>query len=253
MRFLTLLGLSALSLVAAELHGSFNPHRHRDIAHRSKGDMQLHKRIDNSRWTFYDVGLGACGKVNQPGDFIVALNSAQFGGGYPGPNCFKAISMTYNGKSTQAVIMDECPGCPWGGLDLSRGLFTFFAPESVGVLEGTWDFVDGNGVKTPTPTPTPTPTSTKPTHTTTSTTPTSTHTTHTTTTTSTYQETSTTSSSTISSTVSKTTSKTSSSTTSTSVSSATPTPTFDSAQNLNNVNQAIIGMGGIVVAGEGLA
>src|ERR1700675_1798098 len=31
----------------------------------------------------------------------------QFGGGFPGPNCFKTITMTYNGKSTQATIMDE--------------------------------------------------------------------------------------------------------------------------------------------------
>ncbi|KAJ7582818.1 hypothetical protein C8J56DRAFT_894602 [Mycena floridula] len=44
---------------------------------------------------------------NSGSDFIVALNSAQFGGGYPGPNCFETITMTYNGKTTQAKIMDE--------------------------------------------------------------------------------------------------------------------------------------------------
>ena len=38
----------------------------------------------------------------------------------------------------------QCPGCPYGGLDMSRGLFDFFAPESQGVLYGTWSFDDGS-------------------------------------------------------------------------------------------------------------
>ncbi|KAI0049697.1 hypothetical protein FA95DRAFT_1478562, partial [Auriscalpium vulgare] len=63
-----------------------------------------------------------------------------FGGGYPGPNCFKSITISFGGKSTQATIQDECPGCPYGGLDLTEGLFKFFAPESVGVLMGEWTF-----------------------------------------------------------------------------------------------------------------
>ena len=33
-------------------------------------------------------------------------------------------------------------GCPWGGLDLSRGLFDVFAPEAVGVLAADWWFED---------------------------------------------------------------------------------------------------------------
>ncbi|TFY78372.1 hypothetical protein EWM64_g5642 [Hericium alpestre] len=36
----------------------------------------LEKRFDNARFTYYADGLGACGKSNQPSDFIVALNSA---------------------------------------------------------------------------------------------------------------------------------------------------------------------------------
>ncbi|KAG6880134.1 hypothetical protein C0992_005218 [Termitomyces sp. T32_za158] len=50
--------------------------------------------------------------------------------------------MTYNGKTTTATIVDECPGCPSGGLDLSVGLFEFFAPLSDGVIFGEWDFID---------------------------------------------------------------------------------------------------------------
>lgn len=34
----------------------------------------------------------------------------------------------------------KCPGCPYGGLDLSRGLFRQFAAEDVGVVYGEWYF-----------------------------------------------------------------------------------------------------------------
>jgi hypothetical protein len=91
----------------------------------------------------FPLGLGACGQYNQPSDFIVALNQDQFGPGYPGPHCFESITLTCNGKTAHATIMDEvrslfrarprprvlivctkCPGCPYAGLDLSEGLFS---------------------------------------------------------------------------------------------------------------------------------
>ena len=51
----------------------------------------------------------------------------------------------------------QCPGCPWSGLDFSRGLFDFFAPESVGVLYGTWSFNSINPGPDPAPAPAPPP------------------------------------------------------------------------------------------------
>jgi hypothetical protein len=139
----TFIFIVALSLLPAHSAHAPNPHRHHQIANRPRGELS--KRFSSTRWTFYDVGLGACGKYNKASDFIVALNSAQFGGGYPGPNCFKSITLSYNGKTAQATIMDECPGCPFGGLDLSRGLFNFFASEDKGVLSGDWWFGGGGG------------------------------------------------------------------------------------------------------------
>ncbi|KAG6335157.1 hypothetical protein ID866_3941 [Astraeus odoratus] len=68
------------------------------------------------------------------------------------------ITITVNGRSTQAQIMDECPGCPYAGLDFSEGLFKFFADESAGVLYGSWVFGSGAPATTSTPTPTPTTT-----------------------------------------------------------------------------------------------
>jgi hypothetical protein len=37
----------------------------------------------------------------------VALNVEQYGSGYPGPQCFKSITIQYGGKTAQATIMDE--------------------------------------------------------------------------------------------------------------------------------------------------
>ncbi|KAF6764733.1 RlpA-like double-psi beta-barrel-protein domain-containing protein-containing protein, partial [Ephemerocybe angulata] len=104
----------------------------------------LQKRTTNSRWSFYDVGLGACGGTNVESDFVVALNQAEFGTGFPSPQCGKTITMTYNGKTATAKIVDSCPGCPQGGLDLSRGLFTHFAAESVGIIYGEWEYASGS-------------------------------------------------------------------------------------------------------------
>ncbi|KAF5386808.1 hypothetical protein D9615_001859 [Tricholomella constricta] len=143
--------LAAPLAALANPHGSAHFKRHVEVAKRQGGDVQLHKRFSDTRWSFYDVGLGACGKYNVESDFIVALNTPQYGGGYPGPNCFKTITMTYNGKTA-------CPGCPYGGLDLSRSLFRFFAAESVGIIHGTWSFNDGSGAPPPPPPPPPKPT-----------------------------------------------------------------------------------------------
>ncbi|KAJ3937025.1 MAG: RlpA-like double-psi beta-barrel-protein domain-containing protein-containing protein, partial [Lentinula lateritia] len=112
------------------------------------------KRFDDARFTYYVDGLGACGQTNQPGDFIVALNSAQYNGGQ---YCFQMITITVGGKTTQAQIMDECPGCPYGGLDFSEGLFQFFASLDEGVLTGSWNFDSGATSTTETPTSTYTP------------------------------------------------------------------------------------------------
>ncbi|KAK8869847.1 hypothetical protein IAR55_000415 [Kwoniella newhampshirensis] len=137
-------------------------------------DLSIAKRDSfNGRATFYDVGLGACGGYNVASDYIVAQNSAQYGGGYPGPNCGKSITISYNGKTAVATIQDECPTCPYGGLDMSRGLFDHFASEDVGQFYMTWWYNDGSNDQ---PAPQPTTTSTWVAPTSTWTPPTSTYT-----------------------------------------------------------------------------
>ncbi|KAH9029093.1 RlpA-like double-psi beta-barrel-protein domain-containing protein-containing protein, partial [Lactarius pseudohatsudake] len=121
-----------------------NPRRHTGLAHRARGDV-LDKRDFSARLTFYDidVGITACGGRYAASAFVVALNGAMYGDGYPGPHCGDQIVITCNGKTATATIVDKCPGCPYGGLDLTRGLFGFFADLGVGVLQGTWEFGSG--------------------------------------------------------------------------------------------------------------
>ncbi|RXW25704.1 hypothetical protein EST38_g122 [Candolleomyces aberdarensis] len=49
---------------------------------------------------------------------------------YKYSDCFKTITITYEGRSTQATVGDMCPTCPPGGLDLSMGLFKHVAPRA---------------------------------------------------------------------------------------------------------------------------
>ncbi len=63
------------------------------------------------------------------------MNSIQFNNNL----CGQTITISYGGKSTQASVQDECPGCPDQGLDLSEGLFSFFAVSFVPRSMDGWD------------------------------------------------------------------------------------------------------------------
>jgi len=164
---LVTIALAITPILGVDTHNAAPAHRrHHEVANRARGDIS--KRFSGARATFYDVGMGACGQYNQPGDFIVALNQDQFGSGYPGPHCFETITITYGGKTAHATIMDMCPGCPFGGLDFSMGLFTFFADPNLGVLSVDWNFGASGGNPNPPPSSKPQPPSSPapPTHTT---------------------------------------------------------------------------------------
>lgn len=143
--------LSLLAGVAVAKHHNGNgPRRHHANNHGieqrngTESSHSLSKRAFTGTGTFFYVGLGACGQWSQDSDSMVALNSAQYGGGYPGPQCFKSITIQANGKTQVATIMDECPTCGYGSLDLSPSLFRGFADESAGVVSITWWFNDGS-------------------------------------------------------------------------------------------------------------
>ncbi|KAK0556274.1 hypothetical protein OC844_005893 [Tilletia horrida] len=84
-----------------------------------------------------------CGGYYKPSDFVVALNQGQYGNlDARSPYCDQYISITSNGKTATAKIVDACPespdACHWGALDMSTGLFQFFAGLDVGVIDIQW-------------------------------------------------------------------------------------------------------------------
>lgn len=131
----------SMAFADANLHARS---RARPIFKKDHGGLTK-RQTYSGRATFYDVGLGACGGYNVASDWIVAQNSAQFGGGYPGPNCGKSITISYGGKTAVATIQDECPTCGYGDLDFSRGLFDYFASESLGQFQMSWWYNNGGG------------------------------------------------------------------------------------------------------------
>ncbi|KAG8918986.1 hypothetical protein FRC01_001542 [Tulasnella sp. 417] len=135
--------LATLSLVSAAPHDQ--AHGLVKKSHHNAASHHLQKRF-SGRATWYDVGLGACGDYNSPGDYIVALNSHQLDTSvYPPVQCGRKVRITYEGKSAVATVKDECPGCPFGALDMSKGLFTHFTGLGTGVFYMNWEWTDGSG------------------------------------------------------------------------------------------------------------
>ncbi|KAH8989623.1 hypothetical protein EDB86DRAFT_1873628 [Lactarius hatsudake] len=180
--FTAILLTLSLPLYALAAHG--DARRHTGLAHRARGDILDKRDYDQVQLTLYDINVGitACGGEYEPSDFVVALNGAMFGSGYPGPHCGKKIVLTANGNTATVTVVDMCPGCPYGGLDLTRGVFHFLDNSGIEEMQGSWHWAsDNQPTSQPVPTtttttthkpkPTPTPTSKpspSPKHTTTS-------------------------------------------------------------------------------------
>lgn len=94
--------------------------------------------------TYYTPGLGACGWESSSTDLIAALNADQFhsfGSMSNGnPACGKSATITRNGKTVTVKIVDLCPECAYGSLDLSPSAFDEIADEAEGRVEITWSW-----------------------------------------------------------------------------------------------------------------
>ncbi|KAJ1927650.1 hypothetical protein IWQ60_002753 [Tieghemiomyces parasiticus] len=94
--------------------------------------------------TYYSpsVGTGACGWDNSDSEKVVALNAPQFGEGNPNSNsnCGKMVNIKGPKGEVQAKIVDKCPVCKSGDLDMSPGAFDEIADEADGRVSITWSF-----------------------------------------------------------------------------------------------------------------
>lgn len=88
--------------------------------------------------TYYDFadGSGNCGFPPSPGDLMVAaINTPQYEGSAACGSCAHVVGP--NGEVTVRIV-DRCPECPSGDLDLSPEAFMRIAELSAGRVPITW-------------------------------------------------------------------------------------------------------------------
>ncbi|KZV96495.1 hypothetical protein EXIGLDRAFT_609113 [Exidia glandulosa HHB12029] len=119
-------------------------YHHKHIAqHKS-----THTSTYHGRGTWYMTGQGACGETSRDSEHVVAISHTQYI--HPGEtktSCFRMVRITNleNGKIAPARIVDMCPGCSHGSLDMSQGLFEALSADGglgEGVLSIKWEFDD---------------------------------------------------------------------------------------------------------------
>ncbi|KAF8602115.1 hypothetical protein BDV93DRAFT_444891, partial [Ceratobasidium sp. AG-I] len=79
--------------------------------------------------------VGSCGGTNTAWENVVAIDPLLWSGG---ANCWRGITIAAFGKQVNAAIVDLCPTCNYGGLDMAPGLFQQFAGLEDGMFEMTW-------------------------------------------------------------------------------------------------------------------
>lgn len=109
-------------------------------------DLAENKVIEGGRATFYTVteSEGYCGGWNKESQYVVAMNRPQLEGDAMCHN-YVEITNTENGNKQVAQIVDECPGCKYGDLDMSKDLFAALSGrkdwKDQGVFPITYQFL----------------------------------------------------------------------------------------------------------------
>ncbi len=89
--------------------------------------------------TYYDAdGTGSCGFKATPNDLdVAAMNGSQYKKSW----CGQCVLVTGPKGTVKVRIVDLCPGCAFGGLDLSQQAFQAIAALSAGRVKITWHVV----------------------------------------------------------------------------------------------------------------
>jgi len=93
--------------------------------------------------TYYDpgIGTGSCGTLHTGDEFVAALNAPQYGS-FANPNdspvCGKCVQVTGPKGTVKVKIVDKCPVCKNGDIDLSPAAFDKIADEAAGRVTVTW-------------------------------------------------------------------------------------------------------------------
>lgn len=93
--------------------------------------------------TYYDAtGAGNCGYDPSPNDLLVAaIDAPQYAGSAA---CGECVDVTGPSGSVRVRIVDKCPECGVGHLDLSREAFARIADLQLGRVDISWTVVSCN-------------------------------------------------------------------------------------------------------------
>ena len=109
-----------------------------DAAADARGDAATSVEYEGEA-TYYNAdGTGACGLPASPGDLnVAALNGEQYAKSW----CGKCALVTGPKGTVKVRIVDLCPGCARGDLDLSKQAFAVLAALSDGRVKIRWHTV----------------------------------------------------------------------------------------------------------------
>lgn len=103
----------------------------------SGGDSAIGEEFEGEA-TYYDAnGTGACGFPASTDFMVAAINDEQ----YSKANCGRCIAVTGPLGTVVVRIVDKCPGCSFGDVDLSQTAFGRIAKLSAGRIDIKWHFV----------------------------------------------------------------------------------------------------------------
>ncbi|PIA93029.1 hypothetical protein CB0940_03839 [Cercospora beticola] len=100
--------------------------------------------------TYYNAGMGACGKVSSEGEYVCAIGHKMYAAAVIGTNpnnnpyCGKQIRATLpeTGKTVTVTVVDSCGGCEDNSLDFAGGAWNDItngaAPTRYHDLEWNW-------------------------------------------------------------------------------------------------------------------
>lgn len=89
--------------------------------------------------TFYDAdGTGKCSFDASPGEPVAAMNRADFGEAL---GCGACVEVEGPAGIVTVRVVDRCPGCKEGSLDLSRAAFARIADPAAGRVPVRWRWV----------------------------------------------------------------------------------------------------------------
>ncbi|KAF5315051.1 hypothetical protein D9619_007416 [Psilocybe cf. subviscida] len=106
--------------------------------------VEVDKRLTRTgRGTWFQPGLGNCGKWNNSNDLILAISKNLYDKN-KGSNCDQWVEIvnTKNGKKAYGKTRDSCPSCGDGDLDMSPALFKKLGSLDTGVLKISWHFMN---------------------------------------------------------------------------------------------------------------